>query len=178
MGRTAMLCVCSPGHEQHDLRDKGYLETPRRMPAIRAGLRTLDLAFRLPRHFADHHITAVHDPALVGFLRASCENVAEGKYEYPYLFPIRNGDRPPKDWSLTVGYYCIDTFTPIHRHAYTSARVAVNAALTAATAHYLSSRGRVAMLDLDYHHGNGQQHIRTLGRNARRFFTGVLDGAG
>lgn len=196
MGRTALLCVCSAVHEQHHVRDKGYLETPRRIPAISAGMATLDLESRPPRHFADHHVTAVHDPVLVGFLRGSCEKIDAGKYEYPYLFPIRNADRPPKDWSLTVGYHCLDTFTPIHRHAYTSARVAADAALTAATAltrgrrlayalvrppghhaersvfggfcylnnsaiaaHYLSCRGRVAMLDLDYHHGNGQQNI-------------------
>jgi acetoin utilization deacetylase AcuC-like enzyme len=196
MGRAALLCVSSPGHEQHDVRDRGYLEAPRRMPAISSGLRALDVELALPRHFADHHVTAVHDPALVRFLRTSCENIAEGKYEYPYLFPIRNADRPPKDWSLTVGYYCLDTFTPIHRRAYASARVAADAALTAAAAvargrrlayalvrppghhaersvfggfcylnnsaiaaHYLSHRGRVAMLDLDYHHGNGQQNV-------------------
>ncbi len=30
---------------------------------------------------------------------------------------------------------------------------------TAVAAHYLSSHGRVAILDIDYHHGNGQQDI-------------------
>jgi acetoin utilization deacetylase AcuC-like enzyme len=196
MTAADMLCVIALGHEQHEVRERGYVEAPRRMPAILDGLTALGVEAVLPQHFADHHVTAVHDRKLVRFLRTSCERIAEGKREYPYLFPIRNAHRPPKDWSLTVGYHCLDTFTPIHRHAWAAARVAVDAALTAAVsvaggrhlgyalvrppghhaersvfggfcylnnsaiaAHYLSRRGRVAMLDLDYHHGNGQQNI-------------------
>ncbi|MEZ4997740.1 MAG: hypothetical protein R2758_09860 [Bacteroidales bacterium] len=34
----------------------------------------------------------------------------------------------------------------------------------AIAAHYLSRSGRVAILDIDYHHGNGQQQI-FYGRN-------------
>lgn len=196
MTESRIVAVTSPGHARHLVRDRGYLETPRRMDALAKGLASLGMALREPRHFADRHVTSVHDAALVRFLKSACERVQEGRFEYPYLFPIRNADRPPKDWSLTVGYHCLDTFTPIHRHAYVSARVAVDAALTAAdavrrgmrfayamvrppghhaersvfggfcylnssaiAANYLSAAGRVAMLDIDYHHGNGQQNI-------------------
>ena len=99
---------------------------------------------------------------------------------------------------VRVGYYCIDTFTPLSRDAYKAARAAVNVALSGASAivageplvyslcrparpprrarHLrrllllLQRRdrrrippvklgGRVAILDVDYHHGNGAQDI-------------------
>jgi acetoin utilization deacetylase AcuC-like enzyme len=115
---------------------------------------------------------------------------------YPYVFPIRNAARPPRELSVRAGYYCIDTFTPLSRSAYRAARSAVDCALTAAEAlltgyryayalvrppghhaerhvfggfcyfnsaaiatNLLSTHGTVAMLDIDYHHGNGQQDI-------------------
>jgi len=97
---------------------------------------------------------------------------------------------------VRAGYYCIDTFTPLNRNAWSAARGAVDCALSACdavlggyrlayalvrppghhaehrsfggfcyfnssavAAHYLSDYGRVAVLDLDYHHGNGTQSI-------------------
>jgi acetoin utilization deacetylase AcuC-like enzyme len=142
------------------------------------------------------HILAVHDADFVDYLKRACEQVPEGKSVYPYVFPIRNATRPPKEWSVRAGYYCIDTFTPIHRNAFPAAKRAVDCVLTAADellagrqlcyalvrppghhaerrsfggfcyfsnaavgANYLSRFGRVAILDIDYHHGNGQQDI-------------------
>jgi len=119
-----------------------------------------------------------------------------GESVYPYVFPIRNAARPPKEMPVRAGYYCIDTFTPLNRNAYHAARRAVDCALTAAetllsgyraayalvrppghhaerktfggfcyfnsaavAAHYLSAQGKVAVVDVDYHHGNGTQDI-------------------
>jgi acetoin utilization deacetylase AcuC-like enzyme len=122
--------------------------------------------------------------------------IKPGDTVYPYVFPLRNITRQPDDLTIRAGYYCIDTFTPLHSNAYAAARGAVNCALTAAekvlegdwlayalvrppghhaerrtfggfcyfnsaatAAQYLSGHGKVAMLDVDYHHGNGQQDI-------------------
>lgn len=122
--------------------------------------------------------------------------MGEGRSLYPYIFPIRNRARLPKERSILAGYYCIDTFTPIHRNAFRAAKRAVDCTLTAAdeilegrrvayslvrppghhaerdcfggfcyfnnaavAAHYMSGFGKVAILDVDYHHGNGQQEI-------------------
>jgi acetoin utilization deacetylase AcuC-like enzyme/GNAT superfamily N-acetyltransferase len=149
-----------------------------------------------PRSFPDKHIHAVHDADFVGYLKRACAEVPAGKSLYPYIFPIRNKTRPPKEPSVLSGYYCIDTFTPINANAYLAARRSVDCALTAAreildgrriaytlirppghhaerrsfggfcyfnnsaiAAQYLCGYGKVAILDVDYHHGNGSQDI-------------------
>jgi len=193
---TALICVSTPDHQRHVVPDSGYQEVPARMDAIAEGLSALAVEHLAPEHFADRHVTAVHDPRLVRYLRQACAAIDDGRYEYADVFPLRHADRPPRAWARAVGYYCTDSFTPVHRHAYAAARDSVDAALTgaaaltrgrrlvyalvrppghhaergafggycylnssAAAAHYLTRRGRVAMLDVDYHHGNGQQNI-------------------
>ncbi len=148
------------------------------------------------RHFSEKHLSDVHDADFIHYLREASKDVEENRALYPYIFPIRNKAKPPKEPSVLAGYYCIDTFTPIYRNAYPAARRAVDCALTAAqeivegrrvayalvrppghhaerrafggfcyfnnnavAAQYLSGFGRVAILDIDYHHGNGQQEI-------------------
>jgi acetoin utilization deacetylase AcuC-like enzyme/GNAT superfamily N-acetyltransferase len=189
--------VVNDRHDIHHVRERGYVEAPVRVSTILRPLEASGLVQRIePRAYAESWIHAVHDPELVDYLRRACAAVPEGKAVYPYIFPIRNAARPPRDLSVQAGYWCIDTFTPIHRNAYPAARRAVDCALTAAdeilggrrfayalvrppghhaerrvfggfcyfnnaavAAHYLSAHGRVAILDVDYHHGNGQQEI-------------------
>ena len=189
--------VVNERHAIHHVRERGYVESPVRVSKILAELEKAGFCAPIrPRHFPEKHVYAVHDTDFVNYLRRACKDVEEGKSLYPYIFPIRNKTRPPKELSVLSGYYCIDTFTPIHRNAYPAARSAVDAALTAAreilegrrlsyalvrppghhaermafggfcyfnnnaiAAHYLSAYGKVAVLDIDYHHGNGQQDI-------------------
>ena len=190
--------VVNDRHEIHHVRERGYVESPVRIRAILKELGRLELTAALePRHFAEAHVTAVHDAAFVAYFKKMCELLEPDRSVYPYVFPIRNGARPPKELAVRAGYYCIDTFTPLNRNAYLAARRAVDCALTAAAAilegrqrlayalvrppghhaewssfggfcyfnsaaaaaQWLSAHGRVAMLDVDYHHGNGQQDI-------------------
>ena len=193
----AVALVFSEKHSIHHIRDRGYVEAPVRIPAILAELEPSGLFERTAlRSFSDKHILAVHDQSLFRFVRDACASTAEGKSLYPYVFPVRNQTRLPKDASVLAGYYCIDTFTPLHRNAFPAARAAVNCALTAArellegrrlayalvrppghhaerrvfggfcyfnntaiAAQYLAPHGRTAILDIDFHHGNGQQDI-------------------
>lgn len=192
-----IVVVVNDQHEIHHVRERGYVEAPVRISAILSELRAGGGIEEQPvRGFPLQHILEVHDAGLVNYLRQACEQAPPSKSVYPYVFPIRNVTRLPRDWSVRAGYYCIDTFTPIHRNAYSAARRAVDCTLTAAAAllagrrlayalvrppghhaerrvfggfcyfnnaavaaQYLSRHGRVAVLDVDYHHGNGQQEI-------------------
>ena len=198
-GRSAeqIALVVNDRHSIHHIHEYGYVESPVRIRSILGELQNSGLFDPVkPRSFPDRHIYAVHDTDFVHYIRRACEQVPERKSLYPYIFPIRNKMRPPKEPSVLSGYYCIDTFTPINRNAYPAARRGVDCALTAAreiiagrrvayalvrppghhaerrafggfcyfnncaiAAQYLLSYGKVAILDIDYHHGNGQQDI-------------------
>ena len=189
--------IVNDRHIIHHVHERGYVESPVRVDAILKELDASGLFARMaPRPFADRFITAVHDADFVGYLRRACNDVPENKSLYPYVFPIRNKTRPPKEPSVLAGYYCIDTFTPLHRNAFPAARRAVDCSLTAAreildgrrlayalvrppghhaerrsfggfcyfnnnaiVSQYLCAHGKVAILDIDYHHGNGQQDV-------------------
>ena len=192
-----IILVINDRHYIHHVEERGYVESPVRIAAIMEELQKTDLFQRItPRHFSENHIRAVHNHGFVEYLWKVCSKLDAETSIYPYVFPIRNRARPPKDLPTRAGYYCIDTFTPLTGNAYLAAKRAVDCAITAAkallegyrlayalirppghhaepasyggfcyfnsaavAANLLSQHGRVAMLDVDYHHGNGQQEI-------------------
>ncbi len=189
--------VVTDMHGVHHVRDRGYVESPVRIRSILKELEPTGLFERIaPRGFSEKYIEAVHDRSYVEYFRRVCRSLEAGKSVYPYVFPIRNAARPPKELAVRAGYYCIDTFTPLNQNAFIAAKRAAQCALTAAdevlegyrvayalvrppghhaelvsfggfcyfnnaaiAAQFLSSFGKVAILDIDYHHGNGQQII-------------------
>ena len=189
--------VVSDVHIIHHVHEQGYVESPVRISAILKEIEPTGLFERMNiQHFSDKHIKDVHDGKYVEYLRRVSENVEPGESVYPYVFPIRNKTRPPKELPIRSGYYCIDTFTPLNEKAYFAAKRAVDCALTAArkiqegyrlayalvrppghhaekqafggfcylnstaiAAHLLSALGKVAVLDIDYHYGNGTYDI-------------------
>ena len=195
--KQAIALFVNRGHDIHHVRDRGYLEAPVRVPVIYDELEKTGLFMeQRPSKTPDKLIRRVHDARYVSYLKKACAKLPLGKSIYPIIFPVRNLDRPPKDIELQVGYYCTDTFTPLHHNAYPAARGAVDCAVSAAkslfnghdlayalvrppghhaerrvwggfcylnnsaiAAEYLSDYGRVAVLDVDFHHGNGTQDI-------------------
>ena len=193
---TPIKMVVTDGHEIHHLKERGYVERPVRVRQILKGLAELPIE-RVPiRKFPDKHLTAVHDPKFVSYLKAVCLRLGPKAIVYPEVFPIRRPDRAPQALEDRAGYFCADTFTPLTHNAYPAARTAVDVALTAAdlirtgerfayalcrppghhaerriyggfcylnnsaiAAQYLAADGKVALLDIDYHHGNGAQDI-------------------
>lgn len=189
--------VVNEGHQIHHVRERGYLESPVRVSTIEKELDKLPVFEKTAaKSFADRHLEEVHRKEYLKFLKAVCEKIGDKTSKYGDVFPIRNTTRLPGDIELQIGYYCIDTSTPLNANAYKASRAAVNCALTAAdmvlhgrqlayalvrppghhaerghfggfcylnssaiAANYLSKHGRVALLDIDYHHGNGQQDI-------------------
>ncbi len=193
---TPIKIVWSERHTIHHLREKGYVERPVRVHAILRGLEGLAVQRVPTKHFSERHLTAVHNPHLVSYLKAVCERLSERAIVYPEVFPIRRPDRVPRALEDRAGYFCADTFTPLTRNVYRAAVSSVDCALTGAqlllegerlayaicrppghhaerriyggfcflnnsaiAAHYLSAHGRVALLDIDYHHGNGAEDI-------------------
>jgi acetoin utilization deacetylase AcuC-like enzyme/GNAT superfamily N-acetyltransferase len=192
-----IILIVNDVHEIHHVHERGYVEAPVRVSAILKGIEPTGLFKRRQAgRFSETHIRAVHHPGFVEYLRRVCRNIEKGQSIYPYVFPLRNQTRPPVDLPIRAGYYCMDTFTPIHSDAFLVAKRAVDCALTGAralleghqlayalvrppghhaekatfggfcyfnsnavAAHHLSAHGRVAILDVDYHHGNGQEDI-------------------
>lgn len=190
--------IVTDEHDIHHVRSRGYVESPVRIRTILQQIEPTRLFTRLkPEHHGLRAITAIHDSGFVAYFGKACAQLEPGGSIYPYVFPIRNASRPPKELPIRAGYYCIDTFTPLNQNAYRAARRAVDCALTGATAvleggfdlayalvrppghhaerkafggfcyfnsaaaaaEHLSHYGRVAVLDIDYHHGNGTQNI-------------------
>lgn len=195
--RPCIALVINDKQDIHHIRERGYVEAPVRIAAIRKEIEPTGL-FRMvpPRDFGERHIEAVHDRGFLEYLKRACALAPPGKSIYPYVFPIRNQARPPKELTVRAGYYCVDTFTPLNQNVQPAARRGVQCALTAAeellkgdrlayaltrppghhaehrayggfcyfnnaaiAAHFLSRHGRVALLDIDFHHGNGQEEI-------------------
>jgi acetoin utilization deacetylase AcuC-like enzyme/GNAT superfamily N-acetyltransferase len=192
-----IMLVVNDRHWIHHVEERGYVESPVRIDTILKELNKTDLFEKVaPHHFSEKHIKAVHDSGYVDYLKKVCANLEPGTSVYPYVFPVRNRTRPPKDLPIRAGYYCIDTFTPINGNAYLAAKRAVDCALTAAkmllegyrlayalvrppghhaepsvfggfcyfnsaaaAAELFSAYGKIAILDVDYHHGNGSQEI-------------------
>lgn len=192
-----ILLIINDKHGIHHVRERGYVESPVRIATILKEIRRTHLFKEIAvRAFSEKYIRDIHDPGYISYFKKVCENLPEGKSIYPYVFPIRNSARPPRELGMRAGYYCIDTFTPLNHNAYLAAKGAVDCALTAAqqisegrrlayalvrppghhaeqrvfggfcyfnnaaiAAQYLIPYGKVALLDIDYHHGNGQQDI-------------------
>lgn len=130
--RRKIFLIINDKHSIHHVRERGYVESPVRIESIRKEINKTDLFEEIkPMIFSEDHIRKVHSPELVNYLKKVCENLKPGQSVYPYVFPIRNVTKPPKDRSVAAGYYCIDTFTPINKNAYLAAKRAVGCVLTA-----------------------------------------------
>jgi acetoin utilization deacetylase AcuC-like enzyme len=199
----AMPVVWDERHRTHDVGGGVWLgveQKPDETPARGDLLRPPGATVHPATDHGDEPVLAVHDADYVDFLRrAHADWVAAGHDRdpgqpdvVPYFFD-RSGRRPTAI-RAEVGHWLQDTMTPIGAGTYEAARVAVDAALTAADlvasgapAAYAAVRppghhvgpdfaggscylnnaacaavhlgGRVAIVDVDAHHGNGTQAI-------------------
>ncbi len=90
--------VLNQDHEIHHIHERGYVESPVRIARILSHLKKSGLFETLEtRSFTDTHIRGVHDADFIDYLARACEEVAADKSLYPYVFPIRNKTRPPRN---------------------------------------------------------------------------------
>ena len=195
--KNKILLIVNDKHIIHHIKERGYVESPVRVKSIQKELDKSGLfRYGKVREYPDKFILEVHDRHYFNYFKKVCQNLPKGKSVYPYVFPIRNPARHPKDLSVKAGYYCFDTFTPLNQNAYLAARAGVNCTLTATdeiiagsmfayvltrppghhtersvfggfcyfnncaiAANRFSKLGKVVILDIDFHHGNGQQQI-------------------
>ena len=195
--KNKILLIVNDKHTIHHIKERGYVESPVRVKSIQKELDKTGLfRYGKPKEYPDKLIMGVHDRNYFNYFKKVCLNLPKNKSVYPYVFPIRNEARTPKDLSLKAGYYCFDTFTPLNQNAFLAARWGVNCTLTATdeiiagsrfayvltrppghhtersvfggfcyfnncaiAANRFSKLGKVAILDIDFHHGNGQQQI-------------------
>ncbi|MCB0345133.1 MAG: histone deacetylase family protein [Bdellovibrionales bacterium] len=185
------------GHDIHHIPDKGYEEAPVRVASLLKELIPTGLFNRVKtKAVRERQILAVHSPEYFQYLKTICRQIGNNRIVYPEVFPVRHRVRPPTKLAHQVGYYCIDSFSPLSLNAFVAAKGAASCAVTAAdaildgqrlayalvrppghhaerehcggfcylnstaiAAQHLSKHGSVAILDIDYHHGNGQQDI-------------------
>lgn len=195
--REKVLLYINEKHSIHHIRERGYVESPVRINSIKKELLITNFFIETkPEIYPEKFILSVHDRRYFSYFKNVCNNLPEGKSIYPYVFPVRNAVKAPKDLSVRAGYFCFDTFTPLNKNAFHAAKGGVDCALTAAdalisgqSAAYVLTRppghhaeralfggfcyfnncaiaaqrfshiGKVAILDIDFHHGNGQQQI-------------------
>ena len=179
-----MLVIYTPNHARHDPpfelydgRTAPYAETAGRAEAIVARLRQ-DSSFRIhpPKHYPVKHIQQVHHEAYVRSLRSRSRQLTGDEVLYPSYF-ITDTYAPVTPHTYRAAIGAVDTALtgaeailhgentvyalcrpPGHHAEHTSMGGYCYFNNAAVAANYLSRRGRVAILDIDFHHGNGTQH--------------------
>lgn len=155
-----------------------HSEQPGRIESITKSLQQIGInKFTTPETFSLKEIYKIHQKNYVDFIKNSCKKLKNEETLYP-------------------SFFIIDTYTPLQKGTFLSARESVNCALTGAklllnnenlvyslcrppghhaesnkmggycyfnnaaiAAQYLSNLGKVVILDIDFHHGNGTQRI-------------------
>lgn len=166
----------NPAFEVNDGQLVPYAESADRATVILDALREqAEHTERSPRNFPLRHILAIHKKQYVDFLRSASQQLEQGAVLYPSYFmsdtyaPIVAGTyiaaREAANIALTgadllqnhsvVYSLCRPPGHHADHHAMGGYCYFNNAAIAA---QYLSTQGRVAILDIDFHHGNGTQN--------------------
>ena len=102
---SRIALVINDQHAIHHIHERGYVESPRRIQSILRQLLRTDLFEDVPPgRYPEKHIKAVHDAGFVNYLKRAGEGLQPDQAIYPYVFPLRNASRPPKDMELRAGY--------------------------------------------------------------------------
>ena len=93
-----IILVVNDRHAIHHVKERGYVEAPVRINTILRELQKTDLFQRIPpQHYSEKYIRDIHDSGFVEYLWKVCRKLDPKAAIYPYVFPIRNRTRPPKE---------------------------------------------------------------------------------
>lgn len=155
-----------------------YAETPARLESIVAALQNQPaFEFIEPQDFGTEYIAMVHQQNYMDFIKTKSEQLPISQPLYPSYFitdtyaPLTNGTYKAALASANIAMTGAELVHSGEKYAYSMCRPPGHHAEyksmggycyfnnAAIAANYLSQFGRVAILDIDFHHGNGTQHI-------------------
>jgi acetoin utilization deacetylase AcuC-like enzyme len=168
----------NPPYEHYDGVRAPYAETAARAEAIRSRLAS-DPGYEIrgPERFSAQHIRSIHHPAYVRFLRERSAGLKGGEVLYPSYHitdtyaPVTAQTYKAAAQAVDVALTAAQAILQGEPHAYGLCRPPGHHAEhvsmggycyfnnAAIAANYLARHGRVAILDIDFHHGNGTQNI-------------------
>ncbi len=163
-----MKCFYSPAHLEHALSPESAVELPERVENVRAELESRKIGPILPPDtYPDDAILKIHRPELLAAFRSAPPHSAFDP-DTPILRGTFAAARSAVDVALS-GAECIRngesaafalTRPPGHHASQTNPSGFCYLNNIAIAAQYLSDKDlRVAILDVDFHHGNGTQKI-------------------
>lgn len=166
-----------PKFEIYDGVYEPYAEKAERMTSLVEALHRNGMKVYPPNHFSMEHINRVHKREYVSFLQQRSQGLSKNSILYPSYFimdtytPIvaktYDAARSSVDVALTGAKSVLEgerivysLCRPPGHHADCNSMGGYcyfnNAAIAA---EYLSRHGKVAILDIDFHHGNGTQSV-------------------
>ncbi|MBU1000052.1 histone deacetylase family protein [Patescibacteria group bacterium] len=167
-----------PPYEIYDGRREPYAEKAERITSILRALKESGLTvFFPPKHFSIKHIHDIHQKEYVSFLRKRSAQLKQSQVLYPSYFimdtytPITNktytAAKTAVDVVLTGAKYLLQGEQTVYALCRPPGHHAGHKTMggycyfnnAAIAANYLSEHGKVAILDIDFHHGNGTQSI-------------------
>lgn len=167
----------NPPFEIYDGVKESYAEKAERLHMIVSSLREQGVVIEEPLQFSRRNIENLHQKAYVDFVQRRSESLQENDVLYPSYFlmdtytPLTPGTYRAALSSVNVAltgaekilqgeHVVYSLCRPPGHHAEQKAMGGYcyfnNAAIAA---NYLSQKGTVAILDIDFHHGNGTQQL-------------------
>lgn len=168
----------NPPYEIYDGAYEPYAEKPERLTSIVRYLRENGVkSFHNPYRFPLSHINKIHQREYAAFLRRRSGKLGKNEILYPSYFimdtytPIGHktyaAAKSAVDVALTGAKYVLEgeeiayalCRPPGHHAEYKTMGGYCYLNNASIAADYLSEHGKVAILDIDFHHGNGTQSI-------------------
>lgn len=167
----------NPPEEIYDGVHSNYAETPDRIETIVRTLRENNYTTQEPQKFGIEHIEAVHQKQYIDFVSTRSAKLAADETLFPSYFmsdtyaPLVHGTfdaaKAAVDTALSGAQAVLDGTPAAYSLCRPPGHHAMHHAMggycyfnnAAIAAHFLSQHGRIAILDIDYHHGNGTQEV-------------------